>query len=258
MHARRLRRGTAQQQVRDANWRRAKGKQHTRKQQRTCVTKSVMKSVNASSYMRFTSCCSSPIWLRMCSKTHFAAHLCPRCALRSVRLGAPYTSRCKERIFFNLVNRVVDFVLEALDLVLQWLLLLPFLHELRCKAGDFSALCTTAQAKHGGLPASFEQIELISSSVLSRKATASTSTPSGFVPCLSTSLQSIASEGKPSKAAVARSSKTRNPKGRGAVEGDAPPDSRRAGRQASADLLMHDSCPSGKKRNPVCFLQAWV
>ena len=176
--------------------------------------------------------------------------------VRSVRLGAPYTSRCKERIFFNLANRVVDFVLEALDLVLQWLLLLPFLHELRCKAGDFSALCTTAQAKHGGLPASFEQIELIPSSVLSRKATASTSTPSGFVPCLSTSLQSIASEGKPSKAAVARSSKTRNPKGREAVEGDAPPDSRRAGRQASADLLMHDSLPSEKKRNPEGNLSA--
>ena len=203
----------------------------------TCATKSVMKSVNASSYMRFSSSCSSPVWLRMCSKTHFAAHLRPRCALQGWA-RPPYSSRCKERIFFDLANRVVDFVLEALDLVLQWLLLLPFLHELRCKAGDFSALCTTAQAKHGGLPASFEQIELISSSVLSRKATASTSTPSGFVPCLSTSLQSIASERKPSKAAVARSSKTRNPKGREAVEGDAPPDSRRAGRQASADLLM--------------------
>ena len=216
----------------------------------TCATKSVMKSVNAkvchAIQLLLQLACVAQDVLQNALRRPFVPEV------RSVRLGAPYTSRCKERIFFNLANRVVDFVLEALDLVLQWLLLLPFLHELRCKAGDFSALCTTAQAKHGGLPASFEQIELISSSVLSRKATASTPTPSCFVPCLSTSLQSIASEGKPSKAAVARSSKTRNPKGREAVEGDAPPDSRRAGRQASADLLLvvHDSCPSEKKRNP--------
>ena len=39
------------------------------------------------------------------------------------------------------------------------------------------------------------------------------------------------------EAAVMMSSNTRNPKGREAVEGDAPPDSRRAGRQASVDLL---------------------
>ena len=165
-------------------------RKHTRKQQRTCVTKSVMKSVNASSIHGLPA--AARLYGSGCAPKRT---LPPICALevRSVRL-APYTSRCKERIFFNLANRVVDFVLEALDVVLQWLLLLPFLHELRCKAGDFSALCTTAQAKHGGLPASFEQIELISSSVLSRKATASTPTPICFVPCLSTSLQSIASE----------------------------------------------------------------
>ena len=42
------------------------------------------------------------------------------------------------------------------------------------------------------------------------------------------------------EAAVTRSSKTRNPKGREAVEGDAPPGSRGAGRQASAGLIWNN------------------
>ena len=101
-------------------------------------------------------------------------------------------------------------------MVLQWLLLLPFLHELRCKAGDFSALCTTAQAKHGGLPASFEQIERVLQKGDGIDVDAER---------LRALLEHVAAIHRVrTEAAVMMSSKTRNPKGREAVECDAQPD----------------------------------